>query len=326
MPACTHRPVLPSLGCCWPAATQHWTPTPARHLAADRRQRRQYRCHGGRSARSDSAARGRRTDSVGPALAVERSGPTSQRRCSTAGGSRRRRRRRRQRITAAAAAAVRRQRRRMPSPDGDMPMTSHNAPARRAERRAGSARHDRPALIAFVDRRALRRGAARRPDGSDHRGPRHPPRRRPRRDRARCRRHATPQVLVVDVSGEEQPLTALGELSHVVEPDVCVLVIGEIEQRRFLSRGDPRPGRRRLPAEAADARQGGAAFRRRSCAARRRRPRACSAAARSPSPACAAASARPPSRSTWRGISASGCAATPCCWIPTCISAPPRSC
>ena len=40
-------------------------------------------------------------------------------------------------------------------------------------------------------------------------------------------------MLVVDVSGEDQPLTALGDLSHVVEPDVCVLVVGEAEHADF---------------------------------------------------------------------------------------------
>ncbi len=38
---------------------------------------------------------------------------------------------------------------------------------------------------------------------------------------------------MVDVSGEDQPLTALGDLSHVVEPDVCVLVVGEINNADF---------------------------------------------------------------------------------------------
>ncbi len=43
----------------------------------------------------------------------------------------------------------------------------------------------------------------------------------------------TPQALIIDVSGEEQPLTALGDLSEVVEPDVRVLVIGEEESVNF---------------------------------------------------------------------------------------------
>jgi len=37
----------------------------------------------------------------------------------------------------------------------------------------------------------------------------------------------TPRVLVVDVSGDEQPMSALSALSEVVEPDVRVLVIGD---------------------------------------------------------------------------------------------------
>lgn len=43
----------------------------------------------------------------------------------------------------------------------------------------------------------------------------------------------TPRILIVDVSGEEQPLTALGDLSEVVEPDVRVLVIGDLEDVNF---------------------------------------------------------------------------------------------
>ena len=43
----------------------------------------------------------------------------------------------------------------------------------------------------------------------------------------------TPQVLIVDVSGEEQPLGALHNLSDVVEPDVIVLVIGEVDDIAF---------------------------------------------------------------------------------------------
>ena len=45
---------------------------------------------------------------------------------------------------------------------------------------------------------------------------------------------------MVDVSGEDQPLTALGDLAHVVEPDVCVLVIGEtnnVDFYREVTRG-----------------------------------------------------------------------------------------
>lgn len=44
---------------------------------------------------------------------------------------------------------------------------------------------------------------------------------------------ASAKLLIVDVSQEEQPLTALGDLSHMVEPDVRVLVIGNINHVDF---------------------------------------------------------------------------------------------
>jgi len=43
----------------------------------------------------------------------------------------------------------------------------------------------------------------------------------------------SPRILVVDISGEEQALKALADLATVVEPDVCVLVIGELEGLEF---------------------------------------------------------------------------------------------
>ena len=43
----------------------------------------------------------------------------------------------------------------------------------------------------------------------------------------------TPRTLIVDVSGEEQPLVLLGDLSHVVEPDVLVLVVGDRQDVTF---------------------------------------------------------------------------------------------
>jgi pilus assembly protein CpaE len=50
----------------------------------------------------------------------------------------------------------------------------------------------------------------------------------------------TPEVLIVDIAGEEQPLHALGELSDVVEPGVRVLVIGDnddVDFYRHITRG-----------------------------------------------------------------------------------------
>jgi pilus assembly protein CpaE len=43
----------------------------------------------------------------------------------------------------------------------------------------------------------------------------------------------TPRILVVDVSGEDEPLASLGALSEVVEPDVCVLVVGDFDDITF---------------------------------------------------------------------------------------------
>jgi pilus assembly protein CpaE len=44
---------------------------------------------------------------------------------------------------------------------------------------------------------------------------------------------ATPRSLIVDVSGEDEPLSALLDLSQVVEPDVHVLVVGETTSLDF---------------------------------------------------------------------------------------------
>jgi pilus assembly protein CpaE len=44
---------------------------------------------------------------------------------------------------------------------------------------------------------------------------------------------STPRVLIIDVTGEGRPLTALESLSDVVEPDVHVLLIGEFNDVNF---------------------------------------------------------------------------------------------
>jgi pilus assembly protein CpaE len=52
-------------------------------------------------------------------------------------------------------------------------------------------------------------------------------------------RTRTPEVLIVDITGDPHPLTALGDLSEVVEPFVRVLVIGDrddVEFYRYLTR------------------------------------------------------------------------------------------
>jgi pilus assembly protein CpaE len=95
-----------------------------------------------------------------------------------------------------------------------------------------STRHDRPALIAFVTDAASERAfcdglADVMPSGVDVR------RGGIRAAIASMEKATTPRVLVVDISGEDQPLTALGQLANVIEPDVCVLVIGELDSVDF---------------------------------------------------------------------------------------------
>jgi pilus assembly protein CpaE len=93
-------------------------------------------------------------------------------------------------------------------------------------------RPDRPRVIAFVSDQetetALREGLMEAvPQGFEIR------RGTVRVAMAALQNMPTPRVLIVDVSGEDQPLSALGELSDVVEPDVRVLVIGDREDLNF---------------------------------------------------------------------------------------------
>jgi len=102
-----------------------------------------------------------------------------------------------------------------------------------------SARYDRPSLIGFVtdarSEEALRDGLAEvTVEQLDIR------RGGIRAAVAAMQKSSTPKVLVVDVSGEDQPLSALSDLAHVVEPDVCVLVIGDtnnVDFYREVTRG-----------------------------------------------------------------------------------------
>jgi len=101
------------------------------------------------------------------------------------------------------------------------------------------ARHDRPELIAFVtdahSEEAVRTGLADEVNEAIDL----------RRGGVRAaitamQKAVTPRLLLIDVSGEDEPLRALGDLSNVVEPDVRVMVIGErdnLEFYREITRG-----------------------------------------------------------------------------------------
>jgi pilus assembly protein CpaE len=96
----------------------------------------------------------------------------------------------------------------------------------------GSLRHDRRHLIAFVtdaeSERVLRTSLSDLlPEPPDLR------RGGIRAAYAAMQKTTSPRILVVDVSGEEHALKALADLAHVVEPDVCVLVIGELDGLEF---------------------------------------------------------------------------------------------
>jgi pilus assembly protein CpaE len=95
-----------------------------------------------------------------------------------------------------------------------------------------SSRHDRPSLVAFLtdarSEEALRDGL------SESAHERMDVRRGDVRAAiAAMQKQVTPKVLIIDVSGEDQPLSALSDLSNVVEPDVCVLVVGELNNADF---------------------------------------------------------------------------------------------
>jgi pilus assembly protein CpaE len=98
--------------------------------------------------------------------------------------------------------------------------------------RAETQRPDRPLVIAFVGDQAtetvLREGLLEAvPQGFEIR------RGTLRAAMAALHKMPTPHTLIVDVSGEDQPLSALSDLAEVVEPDVRVLVIGDRDDLNF---------------------------------------------------------------------------------------------
>ncbi|MBC7802221.1 MAG: hypothetical protein H7Z10_16525, partial [Gemmatimonadaceae bacterium] len=96
----------------------------------------------------------------------------------------------------------------------------------------GDGRHDRATCIAFVNdgptEQALQEGLADIiPGGIDTR------RGGIQAAIAALQKISTPRVLIVDVAGTEAPLSMLEALSNVVEPHVCVLVVGDSTGQDF---------------------------------------------------------------------------------------------
>lgn len=106
-------------------------------------------------------------------------------------------------------------------------------PSEQPAKRLLSTRHRRPALIAFVGDAATEMAlcdglADAMPGGVDvRRGGIHAA-------IACMQKTTTPSVLIVDISDDDQPLSALAQLADVVEPDVCVLVIGSVDSVDFF--------------------------------------------------------------------------------------------
>ena len=210
----------------------HRSAAPQRSVASRRRQREQYRSRSGKPGRSRlwpraparlgwaSRRRSRAAAAPGPGEtaarqpAVRHQGAIERQQRRT--GSRR---------------AQRRGRRVMPDDVGA------RAPAAAAD--ASVSGRSRPAFVAFIadaeSEATLRQGLQDvLPEGlTIHRG-------NGRAAVAALRKMPTPRVLVVDVAGEEQPLSVLASLSEVVEPDVRVLVVGDrqdVNLYRQLTRG-----------------------------------------------------------------------------------------
>lgn len=123
-------------------------------------------------------------------------------------------------------------------PDGlDQPPTTANGSTPTpgpvtAPQRLRSTRHRRPSLVAFINDAETERVLAEELAGllSGHVDVR---RGGIRAAIAAMQTEITPALLIVDVSGDSQPLSALAELANVIEPDVSVLVIGEVDSADF---------------------------------------------------------------------------------------------
>ena len=114
-------------------------------------------------------------------------------------------------------------------PDGSLPilpetgsLTRHDRPAATAFLADAAAEAAiRDALASLIPGLELRRGGIRAAIAAQKAAP-------------------SPRILIVDVLGEPDPVALLGQLSTVVEPDTCVLVVGELNDLslyREITRG-----------------------------------------------------------------------------------------
>lgn len=117
-------------------------------------------------------------------------------------------------------------------PSGRLATSPPAAAVERTAPRRLSTRHRRPKLVAFASdaltEKVLLDGLnSVIPGGADVR------RGGIRAAISEMQNSVTPNVLVVDVSAEDQPLRALAALANVVEPDASVVVIGELDNIDF---------------------------------------------------------------------------------------------
>ena len=128
----------------------------------------------------------------------------------------------------------------MPLDDAQAPQARHEPQLDpQLDPQRGEGRHDRPNCIAFLNdastETAIQTGLADvMPGGVESR------RGGIRAAITALQKTSTPRVLIVDLGGENDPLSALEDLSNVVEPHVCVLVVGDptsLDFYREVTRG-----------------------------------------------------------------------------------------
>ena len=130
----------------------------------------------------------------------------------------------------------------------------------------------------------------------------------------------TPKTLIIDLTGEQNPVVRLHDLSQVVEPDARVLVVGERQDVNFYRQVTRELGVLEYLYKPLVRDTVARLFGPSSPITVLRRATPPMAVVSFRSPACEAAPERLRSRRTWRGSWASKPSATPCCSMPTCTA------